>query len=180
MHRLCPRKFYAVLFAALALPACSALGGKTLSAQQAAQEPYRLRTGDEIEITVGGRSDSATKVPIGEDGTALYPPIGDLPAAGRSIRELEIAIEEKLRSQILPEGASTAPEPSSPVEALSPAEAFNAAYLLHRDHEIGSIRVGKHADFAVLADNPLTVDPRTIKDIPVQATILGGRVFAAG
>lgn len=54
---------------------------------------------------------------------------------------------------------------------------FNAAYLLHRDHEIGSIRVGKRADFAVLAHDPLAVDPMTIKDIPVQATILGGRVL---
>jgi predicted amidohydrolase YtcJ len=54
---------------------------------------------------------------------------------------------------------------------------FNAAYLLHRDHEIGSIRVGKRADFTVLEADPLAVDPMTIKDIPVQATILGGRVF---
>lgn len=53
----------------------------------------------------------------------------------------------------------------------------NAAYLLHRDHEIGSIRPGKRADFTVLGENPLEVDPMTIKDIAVQATILGGRVF---
>jgi predicted amidohydrolase YtcJ len=54
---------------------------------------------------------------------------------------------------------------------------FNAAYLLHRDHEIGSIRVGKRADFTVLGEDPLKVDPMTIKDIAVRATILGGRVF---
>jgi predicted amidohydrolase YtcJ len=53
----------------------------------------------------------------------------------------------------------------------------NAAYLLHRDHEIGSIRVGKRADLTVLGDDPLTAPPMAIKDIPVQATILGGRVF---
>ena len=57
---------------------------------------------------------------------------------------------------------------------------FNAAYLLHRDHEIGSIRVGKRADFTVLARDPLAVDPMAIRDIPVQATILGGRVFSVG
>ena len=55
---------------------------------------------------------------------------------------------------------------------------FNAAYLLHRDHEIGSIRVGKRADFAVLAQDPLAIDPMAIKDIAVQATVLGGQVFA--
>ncbi len=54
---------------------------------------------------------------------------------------------------------------------------FNAAYLLHRDHEIGSIRVGKRADFTVLGQDPLAIDPMAIKDIPVRATILGGRVF---
>jgi predicted amidohydrolase YtcJ len=57
---------------------------------------------------------------------------------------------------------------------------FNAAYLLHRDHEIGSIRVGKRADFAVLAENPLAMPPMAIKDIPVQATIVGGHVFPVG
>ena len=72
-----------------------------------------------------------------------------------------------------------------PGERVSAYEAlkmmtFNAAYLLHRDREIGSIRVGKRADFAVLAHDPLAVDPMTIKDIPVQATILGGRVFSVG
>lgn len=57
---------------------------------------------------------------------------------------------------------------------------FNAAYLLHRDHEIGSIRVGKRADFAVLAQDPLAIEPMAIKDIAVRATILGGQVFAVG
>ncbi|SKA28951.1 hypothetical protein SAMN02745126_04847 [Enhydrobacter aerosaccus] len=57
---------------------------------------------------------------------------------------------------------------------------FNAAYLLHRDHEIGSIRVGKRADFTILARDPLAVDSMAIRDIPVHGTIVGGRVFAAG
>jgi predicted amidohydrolase YtcJ len=57
---------------------------------------------------------------------------------------------------------------------------LNAAYLLHRDHEIGSIRVGKRADFAVLAQDPLAVDPMAIKDIAVQATVVGGLVFPVG
>ena len=57
---------------------------------------------------------------------------------------------------------------------------FNAAWLLHRDHEIGSIRVGKRADFTVLARDPLAVEPMTLRDIPVQATIVGGRVFPTG
>jgi|FEC22Drversion2_1045045.scaffolds.fasta_scaffold00895_10 predicted amidohydrolase YtcJ len=54
---------------------------------------------------------------------------------------------------------------------------FNAAFLLHRDHEIGSIRVGKRADFAALAQDPLVIDPMGLRDIEVQGTIVGGRVF---
>jgi predicted amidohydrolase YtcJ len=57
---------------------------------------------------------------------------------------------------------------------------FNAAYILHRDHEIGSIRVGKRADFAVLGDDPLSIDPMGLRDIKVLGTIVGGRVFGAG
>jgi predicted amidohydrolase YtcJ len=57
---------------------------------------------------------------------------------------------------------------------------YNAAWLLHRDHEIGSIRVGKRADFTVLAEDPLAIEPIGLKDIPVHATVLGGRVFPAG
>ncbi len=69
-------------------------------------------------------------------------------------------------------------------ERITPLQALHAvtlgpAYTLKLDHLVGSIDVGKFADFAVLDDNPLKVAPETIKDIPVHATVLGGRVFAA-
>jgi predicted amidohydrolase YtcJ len=68
-------------------------------------------------------------------------------------------------------------------ERITPAQALHAvtlgaAYTLKLDHLIGSIDVGKFADFTVLDDNPLRVAPEAIKDIPVHATVLGGRVFA--
>jgi len=67
-------------------------------------------------------------------------------------------------------------------ERISPAQALHAvtlgaAYTLNLDHAIGSIDVGKFADFAVLDDNPLEVAPEAIKDIGVHATVMGGRVF---
>ena len=50
---------------------------------------------------------------------------------------------------------------------------------LKMEHEIGSIEIGKRADFAVLEADPLQVDPRTLKDVPVWGVVQGGRVFEA-
>jgi predicted amidohydrolase YtcJ len=69
-----------------------------------------------------------------------------------------------------------------PDERITPQQALHAvtlgpAYTLHLDHLIGSIDVGKFADFAVLDRDPLTVEPTQIRDIKVLATVSGGRVF---
>lgn len=66
-----------------------------------------------------------------------------------------------------------------PDECISPEAALHAvtlgaAWQLKLDHEVGSIEAGKMADFAVLEDDPLGVDPKTIKDIGVWGTVLGG------
>lgn len=63
-------------------------------------------------------------------------------------------------------------------EALH-AVTLGAAYSLGLDGEIGSIECGKRADFCVLEDDPLAVDPGALKDIAVWGTVQGGRVFAA-
>ena len=54
-----------------------------------------------------------------------------------------------------------------------------AAITMKMDHQIGSIEVGKRADFAVLEDDPTTVDPMALKDVPVWGTVQGGRIFSA-
>ncbi|MBO0997459.1 amidohydrolase [Bacillus sp. SD075] len=50
------------------------------------------------------------------------------------------------------------------------------AELNFEENEKGTIEVGKKADFAVLAKDPLTCPLEEIKDIPVLATILDGIV----
>jgi predicted amidohydrolase YtcJ len=50
-----------------------------------------------------------------------------------------------------------------------------AAYQLHADDEFGSVECGKAADFTVLEESPLSIDPMGIKDIGVWGTIVGGR-----
>ncbi len=59
------------------------------------------------------------------------------------------------------------------------AVTLGAARTLKLDHEIGSIECGKRADFCVLDDDPLDVDPQRLKDVRVWGTVSGGRVFPA-
>ena len=59
------------------------------------------------------------------------------------------------------------------------AVTLGAAYTLHMDDEVGSIEVGKKADFAVLEGDPTACKPEDLKDIPVWGTVLSGRSFAA-
>ena len=56
------------------------------------------------------------------------------------------------------------------------AVTIGAAYLLKLDHLIGSLEVGKFADFVALSDDPLGVDPSVIREITVRATSRGGVV----
>ena len=72
-----------------------------------------------------------------------------------------------------------------PDECLTPAQALGAVTLgpartLGLADEIGSIEVGKRADFTVLDADPLAVDPTTIRDIGVWGTVCAGRVLPAG
>jgi len=56
---------------------------------------------------------------------------------------------------------------------------MGAAYTLQMDNEIGSIEAGKRADFAVLEDDPTTIDPLMLKDVNIWGTVQDGRVFDA-
>lgn len=67
-------------------------------------------------------------------------------------------------------------------ERLSPYDALYAmtqggAYQYFEEDSKGSLTVGKQADLVVLGADPLQVDPKTIKDIPVLETISRGRTI---
>ena len=67
-------------------------------------------------------------------------------------------------------------------ERISVADALyavtiGAAFTLKLDTELGSIECGKRADFAILEDDPLSVDPARLHEVPVWGTVVGGRIF---
>ena len=69
-------------------------------------------------------------------------------------------------------------------QAITPEQALmayttGAAYQFGMEKEVGSLEVGKLADFVVLDRNPLKVDPDAIRTIHVKATVCGGRVTFA-
>ena len=82
-------------------------------------------------------------------------------------------------NRVTPSGRVLGEDERISAEAALHAATLGAAWQLKLDHDIGSIEAGKLADFAVLADDPLTVDPMAIRDIEVWGTVLGGRPFQA-
>ena len=60
-----------------------------------------------------------------------------------------------------------------------PTITLGAAYTLRLDGEVGSIEVGKHADLAVLEDDPVAAGAEGLKDVRIWGTVLGGKVFPA-
>jgi len=64
----------------------------------------------------------------------------------------------------------------TPLEALE-AITINAARQYDEEVFKGSLEPGKIADLVILSDNPLTVDPMSIKDIQIVETITEGKTI---
>ena len=60
------------------------------------------------------------------------------------------------------------------VNSALQAITINGAWQSHQEQDLGSLTAGKFADFIVLSDNPLTVDPEQISAIEVEQTYIGG------
>ena len=61
------------------------------------------------------------------------------------------------------------------LEALK-AMTINGAFQIKMEDKIGSIKVGKYADFVILDKNPLLIPKTTLKDIQVLQTIINGNI----
>ena len=76
-------------------------------------------------------------------------------------------------------GSVLAPQERVSVEAAIRAVTINAAWQCHSEHEVGSLEVGKFADFIVLDADPRSVAPDRLTEINVLETWVNGeQVFA--
>ena len=82
-------------------------------------------------------------------------------------------------NRVTPSGRVLGDHEKIAVEDALKAVTVDAAFQLHLDHEIGSIEAGKKADFAILEEDPLAVDPMQLRDIKVWGTVLAGQKFQA-
>lgn len=69
-----------------------------------------------------------------------------------------------------------------PAERLTVAEAvraytYGSAYAVGQEDAKGTLRRGMLADMTVLSDDPFQVDPSTIRQIQVTATVVGGELL---
>ncbi len=47
---------------------------------------------------------------------------------------------------------------------------------MFRDHEVGSIEIGKRADLVVLSHDPTLVAPTSIRELVIQQTYVDGEL----
>ena len=80
-------------------------------------------------------------------------------------------------NRVTNDGNVRAPEQSVSRLGALKAVTIDAAYSLRLEKDVGSIVPGKLANFTILADNPVTIEPMKIREIKVWGTVQEGRVL---
>ncbi len=107
--------------------------------------------------------EAGLQITSGSDGPAYWPL--------DSLRDLGTAVSRRTWT-----GKTVGADQAIRVDDAIRMFTINAAYNAFEERIKGSIEVGKIADFAVLAMSPHEVAPEEIKDIPVDMTIVDGKV----
>ena len=113
--------------------------------------PFRLIV--DSGIPVGGGTDSTVGHPMNPWYSIYYM------ATGKNVLGDEINADQKITR----------------LEALK-LYTIGSAWFSHDENDLGTIEAGKHADFAVLSDDYLTVPEEEILNLTSVLTILGGEV----
>jgi len=87
-----------------------------------------------------------------------------------------LGVQAAVLREGLVSGKVSGPEECITVEEAIRSYTINGAWQDRMEQVKGSIEVGKVADFCVIGDDILSVDPHKIGEIPVLMTIVGGKV----
>jgi predicted amidohydrolase YtcJ len=107
--------------------------------------------------------ESGIPITSGSDGPGYWP--------ADPLRDMGTSVSRRIWS-----GGTIGYEEAIPAAAALRMFTINAAYNGFDERIKGSIEPGKLADLAVLAEDPLAIAPERIKDIPVDMTIVDGRI----
>ncbi len=86
------------------------------------------------------------------------------------LKSIQAAVTEHTGS-----GKSYALEEAVTVEEALQMYTVAGAYTTFEEQEKGSIQAGMLADFTILEEDPRSVDPFSLSQIPVSATVIGGQ-----
>lgn len=124
-------------------------------------------------------SDTWTGERVGEERRPWAYPFKNMLDAGIPLALSSDCPVEKLDAFACLYGA-IARHPWSPDECLTAEEALRAyclgsAYALHSEERVGSLEVGKLADFVVLSDDPTRISSHSLRTMKVEQVFIGGR-----
>lgn len=97
--------------------------------------------------------DNGARLCFGSDGMPYGPLYGIWSATTHPNDRVRLTVEEALRCYTM-----------------------ESAYSVFQEDTLGSLTVGKRADFVVLSDDILKVKPNSINDIDIEMTVVGGIV----
>ena len=85
-------------------------------------------------------------------------------------------------NRVTPSGRVAGPAERMSVEEALRGVTIEAAYSWQKENELGSIAPGKIANFTIVEEDPLSVEPMKLKDVRVWGTVFEGRTYpvAAG
>ena len=91
-----------------------------------------------------------------------------------------LGVENAVLRESLTSGAVSGPEEAITVQEAIRTYTINGAYQDHMEAVKGSIEVGKVADFCIIDQDILTIDPHLIRNIKVLKTIVNGKIVYEG
>jgi predicted amidohydrolase YtcJ len=97
--------------------------------------------------------DNGARVCFGSDGMPYGPLYGIWAATTHPNDRVRLTVEEALRCYTM-----------------------ESAHSVFQENTLGSLTVGKRADFVVLSENLLRIPPERVKDIDIEMTVVGGLV----